>query len=91
MKTREQKFAELHAQHTKAESAMIRATKKWLKLHAAVKRAEKRLDKELAEKHSQIAGKLDVRKIAPTSPEQALKDALTRRSKRSGAAAQKSV
>jgi hypothetical protein len=60
----ETRYAKALAKLEQAESDLTRAFNKWCKLRASVKRYERRLDKEVAGRHAQIGGKLDVREIA---------------------------
>lgn len=58
------KYAKLLDDFNKTDEQLARLTKRWLKQRVAMKRAEKRLDKETGERHS-IGGKLDIRELAP--------------------------
>jgi hypothetical protein len=63
MNRRESNYVRLRERFFRSEDDMARAMRKWLKLRDSMRRAEGRLDKELAERHSKIGGKLDVREL----------------------------
>lgn len=86
---RELKYAKLVEDFNKTEEAVARLLKRWLKQRADMRRAEKRLEKETGERHSKVAGKLDVRDLAsPAELDEALRLLRVRRevnSKENGA------
>lgn len=57
---RQQRYAKLRGKLAKAESDLLRATRKWDKLRQQVKRAEAALDKEFRAR-SEIGGAYDFR------------------------------
>lgn len=61
------KMAKLAAQLERAESRLLRAITKWMKLRRQVKAAGAKLDKGLAEELEKLPGKLDVRAM-PLKP-----------------------
>jgi hypothetical protein len=74
MPTREEKHAKLVEKVAAAETELTRAFNKWQKLRQQLRRSEKRLDIELAERHSEIAGKLDIRDITPPTKPHLVED-----------------
>src|SRR5215510_3644664 len=65
----QEKMAKLAAQLERAESRLLRAITKWMKLRRQVKAAGAKLDKGLAEELEKLPGKLDVRDMGiPAKP-----------------------
>ena len=58
-----EKIAKLAAQLERAESRLLRAITKWMKLRAQMKRAGATMDRALADKLEKLPGKLDVRQM----------------------------
>ena len=61
------KMAKLAADLERAESRLLRAITKWMKLRRQVKAAGAKLDKGLVEKLAGLPGEMDVRKM-PIKP-----------------------
>ena len=61
------KMAKLAADLERAESKLLRAITRWMKLRRQVKAAGVKLDKGLAEKLDKLPGAMDVRKM-PITP-----------------------
>jgi hypothetical protein len=57
------KMAKLAADLERAESRLLRAITRWMKLRAQVKRAGAKLDRGLADKLEGLPGALDVREF----------------------------
>lgn len=62
-----EKIAKLSAQLERAESRLLRAITKWMKLRRQMKAAGAKLDKEFAGKLEALPGAMDVRKM-PIKP-----------------------
>ena len=57
------KMAKLAADLERAESRMLRAITRWMKLRAQLKRMGAKMDKALADQLEGLPGKLDVREM----------------------------
>lgn len=63
------KMAKLASDLERAESRLLRAITKWMKLRAQAKRMGAKLDRQLADKLEGAAGKMDVRDLGiPARP-----------------------